>query len=95
MVFPTSIKTKTGFKAAESTASFPNSKKSPLYFYVKSAHVSQVPGLPEYIAEFTSERAAGPDGYLIDKGLIPLPDAERKKVRTSGANLVPLKRPND
>ncbi|MCH2185130.1 substrate-binding domain-containing protein, partial [Myxococcota bacterium] len=67
----------------------------PLYFYVKSAHVSQVPGLPEYIAEFTSERAAGPDGYLIDKGLIPLPDAERKKVRTSGANLVPLKRPND
>ena len=67
----------------------------PLYFYVKSAHVSEVPGLKEYIAEFTSERAAGPDGYLIDKGLIPLPDAERKKVRTSGANLVPLTPPKD
>lgn len=67
----------------------------PLYFYVKAAHIAAVPGLKEYIAEFTSERAAGPDGYLIDKGLIPLPDAERKKVRTSGANLVPLKRPKD
>ena len=62
----------------------------PLYFYLKAVHVAQVPGLPEYIAEFTSERAAGPDGYLVDKGLIPLPDAERAKVREDGANLVPL-----
>ena len=62
----------------------------PLYFYLKAVHVAQVPGLPEYIAEFTSERAAGPDGYLVDKGLIPLPEAERAKVRKDGANLVPL-----
>ena len=62
----------------------------PLYFYLKAVHVAQVAGLPEYIAEFTSERAAGPDGYLVDKGLIPLPEAERAKVRKDGANLVPL-----
>ncbi|MDG2052053.1 MAG: substrate-binding domain-containing protein [Myxococcota bacterium] len=67
----------------------------PLYFYAKAAHVSEVPGLQEYILEFISERAAGPDGYLIDKGLIPLSDAERKKVQTSGADLIPLKRPKD
>jgi len=50
-----------------------------LFFYVKNAHVGTVPGMQEYIAEFTSEKAWGPDGYLTDKGLIPMPDAERKK----------------
>jgi phosphate transport system substrate-binding protein len=61
-----------------------------LYFYVKKAHVGLLPGLPEYIAEFTSERAAGPDGYLAEKGLIPLPDAERVKAGQSARSLTPL-----
>jgi phosphate transport system substrate-binding protein len=47
----------------------------PLYFYVKKAHVAVIPGMKEYLAEFTSEKAWGPDGYLSDKGLIPMPDA--------------------
>jgi len=58
-----------------------------LYFYVKKAHIGQVPGLREYVAEFTSDRAAGPDGYLADKGLIPLPPRELKIVRTRGEEL--------
>jgi len=58
-----------------------------LYFYVKKSHVGQVPGLKEYVAEFTSERAAGEEGYLADKGLIPLPAEERKQVRSTGASL--------
>jgi len=58
-----------------------------LYFYVKKAHVGMIPGLEAYIAEFTSERAVGPDGYLADKGLIPLPDPDRKAVRESARNL--------
>jgi phosphate transport system substrate-binding protein len=58
-----------------------------LYFYVKKGHVGQVPGLKEYMAEFTSERAAGDEGYLADKGLIPLPAEERKQVRSTGASL--------
>ena len=37
-----------------------------------------IPGIKEYIAEFTSDKAWGPDGYLADKGLIALPDAERE-----------------
>ena len=49
----------------------------PLYFYVKKAHVGVVPGIAEYVREFTSEKARGDDGYLLDKGLIPLPKAER------------------
>ena len=51
-----------------------------LYFYVKKAHVGKVPGLAEYVEEFISEAASGAEGYLADKGMIPLSDAERKKL---------------
>lgn len=43
-----------------------------LYFYIKKAHVGVVPGIMEYAAEFVSEDASGADGYLSEKGLIPL-----------------------
>ncbi len=46
----------------------------PLYFYVKKAHIGTVPGIQEYLTTFVSEDVIGPDGYLIDKGLIPLSD---------------------
>ncbi len=45
-----------------------------LYYYIKVAHVGVVPGIAEYAAEFSSEDAAGEDGYLSEKGLIPLPE---------------------
>ena len=48
-----------------------------LYFYVKKAHIGTVPGVKDYLAEFTSEKAIGTEGYLADKGLIPMQDAER------------------
>jgi phosphate transport system substrate-binding protein len=48
-----------------------------LYFYVKKDHVGMVPGINEFLAEFTSEDAWGEDGYLADKGLIPMTEAER------------------
>jgi phosphate transport system substrate-binding protein len=50
----------------------------PLFFYVKKAHVGVIPGIREYLAEFTSEGALGEYGYLTDKGLIPLTDKDRK-----------------
>ncbi|MBW2421471.1 MAG: PstS family phosphate ABC transporter substrate-binding protein [Deltaproteobacteria bacterium] len=58
-----------------------------LYFYVKKSHVGKVPGLQGYIAEFTSEGAAGEEGYLADRGLIPLADSDRKLVRSTGKDL--------
>jgi len=61
-----------------------------LYFYIKHAHVGTVPGILEYVAEFTSEKAFGEDGYLVDKGLIPLPASERQKYRKDGKNLTKL-----
>jgi phosphate transport system substrate-binding protein len=62
-----------------------------LYLYVKKAHVGVIPGIKEFIAEFTSEKAMGDEGYLADKGLIPLPKAEREKVRKESAALTPMK----
>lgn len=62
-----------------------------LYFYVKNAHVGKVPGMREYIAEFTSNRAWGDFGYLTEKGLIPMPAQERKEYRQKAKDLTPLK----
>ena len=58
-----------------------------LFFYVKKAHVGVVPGIEGYIKEFTSERAWGPDGYLVDKGMIPLPDDMRSKMAKQAQSL--------
>lgn len=59
----------------------------PLFFYVKKAHVGMIPGMKEYIQEFTSEKAWGAEGYLVGKGLIPMPDKERDKFRKDGKHL--------
>ena len=59
----------------------------PLFFYVKKAHVGKISGIKEYVAEFTSEKAWGGEGYLADRGLIPMPDTERKKFQTDGSSL--------
>ncbi|MEM0988703.1 MAG: substrate-binding domain-containing protein [Pseudomonadota bacterium] len=44
-----------------------------MYFYIKKAHIDVIPGLMEYAAEFVSEEASGEEGYLTERGLIPLP----------------------
>jgi phosphate transport system substrate-binding protein len=61
-----------------------------LFFYVKNAHVGVVPGIGEYVAEFTSEKAFGEDGYLADKGLIPLPEEDRSNVRSQATGFAKL-----
>ena len=62
----------------------------PLYFYAKKAHVGTIPGIAEYLAEFTSEKAMGEDGYLSDRGLIPLPSDEYAVVLAGVENLTNL-----
>ena len=61
-----------------------------LYFYVKHAHIGVVPGIQEYVKEFTSEDAWGPFGYLADKGLIPLPGDERAAMAASARATTPF-----
>ncbi len=62
----------------------------PLYFYAKKAHVDVIPGLRQFLREFSSERAWGEEGYLSDRGLIPMPDEERRDVAMRVRELVPL-----
>ena len=69
--------------------SYPVSR--PLYFYVKNAHVGQVPGILEFLKEFTSEDAMGEEGYLTDKGLIPLGEEKLEAIRKSVLSLTELK----
>ena len=57
--------------------SYPISR--PLYFYVKKAHIGVVPGIEGYLAEFSSEKAWGEDGYLAEKGMIPMPKELRSQ----------------
>lgn len=52
-----------------------------VYLYVKNAHRGIVPGLDGFLAEFVSEAAIGPDGYLAGRGLIALPAPDRARLR--------------
>ena len=71
--------------------SYPVSRS--LYFYVKNAHVGTIPGIEEYVTEFTSDTAWSEDGYLADKGLIPLPDDMRAEMAESAQGLKPMSSP--
>jgi len=68
--------------------SYPVSR--PLYFYVKKAHIGVIPGISEYLSEFTSEGTWGEEGYLADKGMIPLADDIRIESAASIAALKPM-----
>jgi phosphate transport system substrate-binding protein len=63
----------------------------PLFIYVKKQHVKVIPGIEEFIAEYTSEKALGEEGYLADKGLIPPLKGEIGKIRDDAKALKPLK----
>lgn len=62
----------------------------PLYMYVKKEHVGTVKGLEDYVAEFTSDAAWGDEGYLADKGMIPMPAEERTKFAADGKAMTVL-----
>lgn len=66
-----------------------------LYFYIKNDHVGKVPGIAEYISEFTSEESWGEDGYLTEKGLIPLGMDERIDMAVSAKLLKNLTLSNE
>jgi phosphate transport system substrate-binding protein len=55
----------------------------PLFVYIKNAHRGVIPGLDEFVTEYVSDDAFGPDGYLPERGLIPLSDERREEVRAA------------
>jgi len=62
-----------------------------MFVYVKKAHIGVIPGIKEFVTEYTSAAAMGRRGYLTGKGLVPLPDDEFKKVNADGKALPDLK----
>ena len=56
-----------------------------LYYYVKHQHIGVVPGMKEYMAEWTKHW--GNDGVLSDAGMIPMPKSERAKYKAAMTNL--------
>lgn len=68
--------------------SYPVSR--PLYFYVKKDHIGVVPGIAEFLGEFISNKASGQEGYLADKGMIPLNQELRKQVKADVKSLKPI-----
>ncbi|GGB51362.1 phosphate ABC transporter substrate-binding protein [Roseibium aquae] len=68
--------------------SYPISR--PLFFYIKNAHRGVIPGFEEFLAEYMSEDALAPGGYLEERGLVPLSEAARTELRERVANAVPM-----
>jgi phosphate transport system substrate-binding protein len=66
-----------------SDGSYPVSR--PLHFFVKKNHIGVIPGIMEYVETFLSPAAQGEEGYLAEKGLIPLGTDELKAMRASVA----------
>ena len=54
----------------------------PLFIYVKKQHVGMVPGIKEFIAEFTSRSGLGDEGYLSER---PDPTAEKRPAASAEA----------
>ncbi|MEO1197605.1 MAG: PstS family phosphate ABC transporter substrate-binding protein [Pseudomonadota bacterium] len=71
-----------------STGDYPVSRS--LFFYVKREHVGVIPGLQEFVLEFVSDAATGDEGYLLDKGLIPLPAEEHEAMKQAAEDLEQL-----
>ena len=61
--------------------SYPVSR--PLHFFIKKQHIGVIPGIMEYTTTFLSDAAQSEDGYLAEKGLIPLSGDELKEMRES------------
>jgi len=52
----------------------------PLFLYVKTSHIGEFSSLIPFIREAYSQAAIGREGYLLDKGLIPLQPEERQRI---------------
>jgi phosphate transport system substrate-binding protein len=67
-----------------STGKYPISRS--LYMYVKKAHLKKIAGLKAFMQEMTSENAIGAEGYLVIKGLIPLPASLQEQNKEKADN---------
>ena len=62
-----------------------------LYVYVKKSRIGKVDGLHAFLTALTDDSAIGPEGYLVDQGLVPLNDAARAEARATVRDLAPAR----
>ena len=74
----------------ETIASGDYKMSRPLFIYAKKQNVGTVPGMAEFLAEYVSDKALGADGYLADKGLITLPEADAEKSRANATAMATI-----
>jgi phosphate transport system substrate-binding protein len=77
----------------DSIADFSYDIARPIFIYIKNAHRGVIPGMNEFIAEYVSDAALGPDGYLAERGLTPLSDELRKEMQERAANSAKMDAP--
>jgi phosphate transport system substrate-binding protein len=58
----------------------------PLFIYIKNAHRKVIPGLDDFLVEYTSDEAMGPDGYLHERGLVVLSPDLLKEMQDRAKN---------
>jgi phosphate transport system substrate-binding protein len=75
----------------ESIASGEYKPSRELFVYIKKAHLDIVPGLDKFALEYVSEAATGDEGYLGEKGLVPLPSDRHEQVSNAVAGLQSMK----
>lgn len=63
-----------------------------LFVYVKNAQADKVPGLRDFVNLLAADSTSGPEGFLILKGLLPLPAEEHERMKKVAAELTPLPR---
>lgn len=73
-----------------SIASFKYPGSRALYIYVKNAHLKAIPGIRQFAAEYAKDSTFGPSGYLLQYGLIPSPDASRKRGAAFATTMTPM-----
>ena len=74
----------------DSIASFKYPGARPLYIYVKNAHAAAIPGIRQFVAEFTKESTWGRGGYLARRGMISSPDNVRAAAARTARELAPV-----
>jgi phosphate transport system substrate-binding protein len=69
-----------------STFAYPGAR--PLFIYVKGEHLSAIPGIREFVAEFA--KGWGPQGYLARRGLIASPAGKLAAQAQAAKDLKPM-----
>ena len=71
----------------ETVASAKYVTSRPLFIYVKKAHIGTIPGIKEFMEEYVSDKALGSEGYLSDRGLVPLDKSALNKTKAGVKSL--------